>query len=1095
MTRLARWFLDIELDTETLRWWSGRGPITFDGYTYTGLGTRWKTPDSLKRSASLKSEKLELEFDSGRQTDNSDPIGALLDKKWHLRPVRLRRVAWDAGDLPDDGDLLEDERGRIQNLPDVLQSGKPATLTMEIESGVLKYLERRNEKRTPAGQKAVFPDDLGFDLITQLQGATLIWNDKHKKVGRAQIELQDEYKPEPRKFALGRFVNSGSFVAAFTNGLHRGHLQRIYAIADHRINKLDRLWINGNLVRSSPLIPGVRTLVRLDGDKGENRCWVTFYDGRVDQEADVYLVSEEPSWTVNHRLRGVAYVIVEHWWDSDLPESFDYRFGGEGALLYDRRKDSTAGGFGAHRWDDPDTWEYNANAMVATDHYRSGIRIMAGSSAMWFGVGEASDAVPYSELEFLADHCDDDIPLKAGSTQKRYEVNGVLSADESHDKNLQKLADQMAARAIDQGGRLAIRPPIARTPVITLTDDDLVRGSESKIDPGALIDDMVNTIEGQFVNPEADYKKDDFPKVQVAGYVEDDGGEITDSRDLELENSGERAQRIVKLEIEASRGILQLTETYRSPARVIVPGEWYNRASAMRGFPGGKLFVADKVNRYVDGSVEVTGTEVYPDGLVWNAETAKPITSAPAFPDVSRVPLPPPVIVVTPISLEGGGASTTAVRFTHAAYTTFLGDQIEVELAYSDGGDPAGPIGDSTLTFIPGKREEVQAFIGIPPSTEWVVRFRARLGEREGDWSGWQVFTSLDSFSIGLIAGRTPEEVVADIDRNALDVATDLLSQAAWRTSQEALMYIGGDTVGTFATELSEIVDDNVLSLSVLGSRNGSNTAWILNGATVINGSGGASAKSLLAMRTEHDNNISDITELFETVDGQLARWAINLNVNGHIVGVEAVNSGVPATSSFIIVAPNFALVDPGNGITAPFIPFAVSGGTVRMYSVEVDTIKANSIETDNLKDNSVSNTVIVYQAPGVTLSSSATSEAVSPPDGTGFSDIFDHDYTHQGGNLKINLAFMNFLDGGSYCAVFTQLLIDGVVKESRYHIRQPLFGSVQEWTFGLTGIAAGVRNIRFRCRANRASSGTGGTGGDNVSISWAKAIIGEKKK
>ena len=27
MTRLARWFLDIELDTETLRWWSGRGPV------------------------------------------------------------------------------------------------------------------------------------------------------------------------------------------------------------------------------------------------------------------------------------------------------------------------------------------------------------------------------------------------------------------------------------------------------------------------------------------------------------------------------------------------------------------------------------------------------------------------------------------------------------------------------------------------------------------------------------------------------------------------------------------------------------------------------------------------------------------------------------------------------------------------------------------------------------------------------------------------------------------------------------------------------------------------------------------------------------
>ena len=91
MTQIVRWFLDIILDNETLRWSSHGQPLALGGQAYTGLGTRWKTPESLKRTASLKSEKLELEFDAARQTVNADPIGHLLDQKWRRRQIRLRR--------------------------------------------------------------------------------------------------------------------------------------------------------------------------------------------------------------------------------------------------------------------------------------------------------------------------------------------------------------------------------------------------------------------------------------------------------------------------------------------------------------------------------------------------------------------------------------------------------------------------------------------------------------------------------------------------------------------------------------------------------------------------------------------------------------------------------------------------------------------------------------------------------------------------------------------------------------------------------------------------------------------------------------------
>ncbi|MEP6277366.1 hypothetical protein [Hyphomonas sp.] len=787
--RVSRWFLEITLDSETLRWCTGASDLVLGGDTYTGLGTRWSAPKSLKRKSSLKSEKLTLEFDSSRQSDNSDAIGHLLDQKWRRRAIRLRRIVWDAGDDPDDGDVMEDERGRIKNLSDSLKSGKPATLSMEIESGALAYLERRRETRTPASQQAVFAGDKGFDLIAQLEGVTLPWRTKHTKVGTVQLELQEEYEPYPRELALGRFATSGSFVAAFTNGQQRKYLQRVYAIADHRINKLDKVWVNGDLARNGALTHGTRTQVNLPGNS-EARCWMTFYDGRPDQTADSYLVSAASTWTTNHRLRGVAYIIIEHLWDSDLPESFDYRFGGEGALLYDRRKDTTAGGTGSHRWDDPSTWEYSANAMVAADHYRSGIRIMSGSNAMWFGVGEAVDAVPYSEFEELADHCDEDVALKTVGTQKRYEVNGLLSADDDHAKNLQKIAEQMAARAIDQGGRISIRPPIVRTPVITLTDGDVVRDSESQADPGAGLDDMVNTISGRFINPDNDYKRDDFPAVQVSDYVDDDNGEISDTLNLDLEISAERAQRIAKLTIEDSRRVFELEETYGASARVIAPGEWFVRESVIRGFPDGKTFIAEDVERFIDGSIRVRAQEVDPDQLVWDEETAVDLSVPPAFPSVSRDDLSNPAVTITPGQVgESGDVTWPGLKLEFDYGTDPVPSETQIEVARDDGtGAPDYDYEVQTET-VPAGAAYVWLSSILQPGVAYVIRIRSVYDGRHSEWSDWVQFTATNEFTSksSLYAEQLSEAALAalnslvndlvEAETEALQAADDLLAQ------------------------------------------------------------------------------------------------------------------------------------------------------------------------------------------------------------------------------------------------------------------------------------------------------------------------------
>lgn len=867
--RRAHHFLDITLDSSTLRWWTGDGDITLDSQTYTGLGTRFIPPERVKRSAGLKSQKITLEFDSSRQSDNSDPIGALLDEKWRRRAVRLRRVAWDYGETPDDGDVLIDERGRIQNLSDAIQQDEQPVISMEIESGSLAYLERRPSKRTSVSQKEAFPDDKGFDLAIQHQGTKLIWGKTY-----ADVEIiAPDNGPVSRKWCLGRFVTEGSLAAHFAPpGPYSQHwyLYRIIPIADHRVGSVDFLEVNGERVISSPLVHGQRRLTRIPGDKNESRFWVTFYDGRTSQNVHSFDSASVPSeWTSAHRLRGVACIVVCHRWDDDIAQEFTYRIGGQGAYLYDRRKDSTAGGSGTHRWDNPSTWELSTNAMVAFDHYRMGVIARFGYPAMWFGVGEAAENFPYAEFKELADLCDENVTLKAGGTQKRYEVNGVISSDKSHKENLEALAKQMAAQVIDQGGRLAIRPPVERTPVATITDDDLVRGAPTQADPAGRIDDMVNTLEGNFTDPANDYKPNEYPKVSNATYVDDDNGEISDSHDLPLENSAERAQRLATLEIGKSRRIFELTETYGIGARLIEPGEWFNRESTLRGFSSGKLFIADEVQKNLDGSRTVTSFEVDPNDLVWDENNAATIEAPPAFPQLELPDLDPPTATVEAVEITGeNGSKTPKIKVIfdqpldgndNLDPDGIVADYYDIE--WGVGSDPDGITGEVETRRVDALEVEV-LLSDVEPSTSYAVRYRSVRGSRLGEWSNevtggdWQYVTT-----------------------TANDTATEAGS-VDWENVQDRPDI---DAITQDITDLQNTYGDTA--------------------AAAASAAAAAASESAAA---QHETNAEAAKDLAE--DAQAASEAIQTSVEGILVDTQAAKAGAETAQTLTEAARDAAI-------------------------------------------------------------------------------------------------------------------------------------------------------------------------------------------
>ncbi|MET3602223.1 hypothetical protein ABID12_004197, partial [Martelella mangrovi] len=113
-------------------------------------------------------------------------------------------------------------------------------------------------------------------------------------------------------------------------------------------------------------------------ENGTDHMWVKFHDGNQ-TAADGYLVDRfgsdaERPWHAAMIGLGCAYTIVTCRYNRDLFSSAPSMLFELGSIpLYDPRKDSSVGGSGAHRWDNPATWEPSNNLFVIMYNVERGI--------------------------------------------------------------------------------------------------------------------------------------------------------------------------------------------------------------------------------------------------------------------------------------------------------------------------------------------------------------------------------------------------------------------------------------------------------------------------------------------------------------------------------------------------------------------------------------------------------------------------------------------------------------------------------------------------------------------------------------------------
>lgn len=588
---------------------------------------------------------------------------------------------------------------------------------------------------------------------------------------------------ESRHLILGKTAHAGAMVF---QGLSdsKGRLRegdnrvahRVIVLAGHRVRRLTRFWADGELVRPTPMVHGVRTEITGFRYDGKPRLYATFYDGRDDQTADPHLVSQyilPYRWRSTDRLRGCAYVVISATHSTETLTSLpNFIFELEGAYLYDRRKDSTAGGSGTQRWDDPYSWAYTDNAAVATDHYRLGI-VGGLPRKIAFGMGLTPSEVPFEEFAANADLCDEIV-----NGRPRYAANGIIKASEDHKNVILRLSRAMSAQPVDTGGQLAIRPQQARTIKLTLTDSDLVSGPDYEFTPTPRGEDLVNTIRGTFLNPDSRYNQEDYPTVEDTELIAQDGRPFEHTFDLDLENNPERAQHLANIELEIQKRRDTIEETFMPIANVLDVGDWIERVSNLRG-PVTKVYQVEKLTKHSDFTVTIEARETDPSITGWGANDAKPVPVPDAPEHITTHRPPAPILTPSVKVAEGGGARLPAVELEVTALDGLAegdADTLEIEYGLSNGltGEELGILeGTRQLARFNLLAGDPVELTGLLPDTTYVYRGRLLYQDLASDWTAYAELTT-DAVMRVPTAGEA--DAIGDLSADALGQAFDGLT-------------------------------------------------------------------------------------------------------------------------------------------------------------------------------------------------------------------------------------------------------------------------------------------------------------------------------
>jgi hypothetical protein len=322
---------------------------------------------------------------------------------------------------------------------------------------------------------------------------------------------------EPRRIIYGELVVSGMHVIPpLSSGSDNRFTHFVLAIAGHEVNDITDIYFDRALIPDADItaITGAATDGKVTAGTFDDVAWVRRYLGTSSQTADYILNTAFTEWTSDHRGRGVAYVAFQLELDEEAykggkPEGMARV---QGKKVYDPRLDSSPGAAPTN----PSYIAYSVNPALCVADYLTDDDL---------GLGEDPDRIDWDMVCDAADICDELVDVPTASTQARYTCNIALLATTPYQHNIEALAACMLGSCLDSGGKWRIRAGAWEVPSFEITADNIAPGG-IEVATSYPYNDRWNGIRGSFVDADNFYQADEFPAVQDATYVSDDGESV-----------------------------------------------------------------------------------------------------------------------------------------------------------------------------------------------------------------------------------------------------------------------------------------------------------------------------------------------------------------------------------------------------------------------------------------------------------------------------------------------------------------------------------------------------------------------------------------
>lgn len=435
----------------------------------------------------------------------------------------------------------------------------------------------------------------------------------------------------PRKFVFGETAFASDLRYTEPSGDQQRFVDAIVHLASHKIQSLDRVYINDELAWTAA-----------GGAQGIYAGYLTISVIKEGGAGATHAVTGGSKWGAAQRLTGAASIklrIDRKAQSKNSASPFagglpgNMRFVGKGAYLYDPRRDSTKGGAGSHRADDCSTWAWADGATVLGENialqalaWLLGWRV---NGEVVCGLGLPPETIDFDAFAVAANACDEAIALAAGGTQPRFWGGGLVADNTDPNQVMQDFALACGGRWDDSSGRLgltvAVNDLAGALPAIT--DDDIL--GEVQWLPFAA--QPVNVVRGQNPDPSgtALYQPSDYPEVRHPEFVSGRDVERAATVNLAFVQDKRRAERIARqvFQRQQYQGRLQFRCGLR--AWQLHRGDVVRLTFAQLGFAA-QLFRVIGWTANMDGSVDLTLLEEHPAIYAW--DRAESPTVAPAVP-------------------------------------------------------------------------------------------------------------------------------------------------------------------------------------------------------------------------------------------------------------------------------------------------------------------------------------------------------------------------------------------------------------------------------------------------------------------------------